>query len=100
MRRAQAQDVTFLQGWFNQTVTNYRSPRPIDVLRLDGDWYESTMTCLLALFEQVRAGGLIIVDDYYVREGCTRAVHDFVSQKALNVKVRGLGKVCYFYKET
>lgn len=33
-----------VKGWFNRTLPNEPIPEPIAVLRLDGDWYESTMT--------------------------------------------------------
>lgn len=51
----------------------------IALLRLDGDWYDSTMTCLMHLFPLVTTGGLVIIDDYGVWEGCTRAVHRYLA---------------------
>ncbi|MEO8414423.1 MAG: TylF/MycF/NovP-related O-methyltransferase [Ginsengibacter sp.] len=51
----------------------------IAVLRLDGDWYESTMSCLKFLFPKVVPGGMIIIDDCHIWEGCTKAVHDYLS---------------------
>jgi len=66
------------KGLFSETMRRLDSPA-IAVLRLDGDWYESTMTCLAALWDKVLPHGLVILDDYYVWDGCSRAVHDFLS---------------------
>jgi O-methyltransferase len=99
MRRAGCNDVSFHEGWFDVTLKDYKAPRTIDVLRLDGDWYESTMTCLTSLFDQVTPGGIIILDDYHVWDGCSRALHDFLSRRAATERIMNLGKVCFLYKK-
>jgi len=43
---------------------------------MDGDMYESTMDQLFNLYAKVSLGGVIIVDDYNVRE-CNKAINDF-----------------------
>jgi hypothetical protein len=60
-------NVTLIKGFFHNTLIpeNIDNIGEIAVLRLDGDWYESTMTCLKHLFPKVVKGGLIILDDYY-----------------------------------
>ena len=68
------------QGYFEKTMPGLAIP-PIAVLRLDGDWYDSTMTCLTHLWDAVVPGGLILVDDYHTWDGCSRAVHDFLSDR-------------------
>jgi O-methyltransferase len=98
MSRSGCERVIFLKGWFDETLPTYRSPVGIDVLRLDGDWYESTMTCLDALFDQVRPGGIIILDDYHQWDGCSRALHDFLSRRSAPERIHSLGRVCYLYK--
>jgi O-methyltransferase len=69
-----------VKGWFEKTLPGFRPSEPIALLRLDGDWYDSTMCCLEHLFPHVRRGGVIIIDDYFQWDGCTRAVHDFLSR--------------------
>jgi O-methyltransferase len=66
------------RGWFEHTVPKLASPR-IGILRLDGDWYESITTCLTHLFPKVSEGGLVVLDDYYTWDGCSKAVHDYLS---------------------
>ena len=75
------QDLHIHKGWFAETLPNFPRDCAIAVLRLDGDWYESTMTCLENLYDQVLPGGIIIIDDYQDWDGCTRAVHDFLSAR-------------------
>jgi O-methyltransferase len=78
------------KGWFDDTVPQYAAERPtIAVLRLDGDLYESTMVCLTNLFPLVEPGGLVLIDDYGGQwDGCTRAVHDYLSREARTEGIR------------
>jgi O-methyltransferase len=67
------------KGWFNETLPNFKNQK-IGILRLDGDWYASILDCLENLFPQVLAGGIILLDDYYTWDGCSKAVHDYLSK--------------------
>jgi O-methyltransferase len=80
MKLSRATAYSLLKGWFNETVPAFNPPCPIAVLRLDGDWYESTRVCLEALFPRMAAGGIVIIDDYYTWSGCARAVNEFVAR--------------------
>jgi O-methyltransferase len=69
------------KGWFQETLPRYAAEDPrIAVLRLDCDWFDSTIVCLRTLFPHVLPGGLVIIDDYGTWDGCTRAVHQFLSE--------------------
>jgi O-methyltransferase len=72
--------VFYVKGWFNKTLNTENFNDNIALLRLDADWYESTMSCLEFFFPKVVSGGLIIIDDYHMWEGCSKAVHDYLSQ--------------------
>jgi hypothetical protein len=80
MRSSAAADYHIIQGWFEDTLSTFASTEPIALLRLDGDWYDSTYECLRRLAHQVHQHGQIIVDDYHTWTGCARAVHDFLSE--------------------
>jgi O-methyltransferase len=70
------------QGWFQDllpTVVQSGQLRTLAVLRLDGDWYESTRTCLVHLYPLVQPGGFVIIDDYGFFEGCRRAVDEYLA---------------------
>jgi O-methyltransferase len=87
-----------IKGWFNDTLPSLELNDSIALLRLDGDWYESTMACLDALFDKVAVGGLIIIDDYYTWDGCSRAVHDFLSNRSAVERIQDHGGVCFIEK--
>jgi O-methyltransferase len=71
------------EGWFNDTLPTFDKNEKIAILRLDADWYKSTKECLENLYDNVIIGGIIIIDDYCVWDGCTKAVHDFLSNRKL-----------------
>ena len=69
-------------GWFQDTVAPAApSIGEIALLRLDGDLYASTRTCLEALYGQVARGGIVVVDDYGAYAGCRRAVDEFLAER-------------------
>lgn len=93
-------NVEVYKGWFKETLPNFRPAYPIAILRLDGDWYESTMTCLLYLYDRVMSGGLIIIDDYDDWVGCRKALHDFLSAAEAPERIqRSPRGVVYLIKE-
>ena len=75
-----------VRGWFNETLHTV-DPGPISILRLDADWYDSTMTCLNEFYPKVNGGGLILIDDYNFWEGCSKAVHDYLSAHKLSDRI-------------
>lgn len=99
MAMSRAERVTFKKGWFNQTLPGFTPDQEIAVLRLDGDWYDSTMECLEALYHRVVPGGMVILDDYYMWDGCARAVHDFLSAHKLADRIsQTRAGVCYIVR--
>lgn len=92
-------DYKITKGWFNESLPQFDKNNSIAILRLDGDWYESTMQCLENLYDLVVPGGIIIIDDYYYWEGCTRAVHDYMSKNQLTDKIsQWENDICYIIK--
>lgn len=76
-----------VKGWFQQTLPVAEFSDEIAVLRLDADWYDSTYECLKNLYPRVAVGGIIILDDYYTWDGCSRAVHDYLSGNSLPSRI-------------
>src|SRR5262249_33598339 len=56
-------------------------PRPIALLRLDTDWYQSTRCELEQLFDHLQPGGILIVDDYGYWQGSRRACDEFFARR-------------------
>ncbi len=73
-------NANILKGWFEQTLPHAKFQQGIALLRMDGDWYDSTICILNHLFPQVNPGGCVVIDDYHCWEGCSKAVHDYLSR--------------------
>ena len=95
-----AEHVRVVKGFFEDTLPAL-DPPAIQILRLDADWYDSTMDCLRAFWDYVVPGGVVIIDDYYAWDGCARAVHDFLSDRQAIERLRQgrLGGVAFIAKE-
>jgi hypothetical protein len=80
-----SRDSVFLvEGWFQDTLPVHRDRiGQIALLRIDGDWYESTLCCLQNLYDLVSPGGWVIIDDYGVCFGCKKAVHEFLDGRGM-----------------
>lgn len=87
------QDYFIRKGWFEQSASKLAAEleqKKIAILRLDGDWYDSTMVCLKELEPLVSEEGTIGIDDYYAWDGCARAVHDYIVQHDLAYRIKSL----------
>lgn len=62
-------------------------PEKIALLRLDTDWYDSTLTELMALWDRLEIGAPCIIDDYGHWAGCKAAVHEFFSARSCDHEV-------------
>lgn len=69
-----------VRGWFENTVQHF--DKPISILRLDGDLYNSTYVCLKYLYPKVIKGGLVIIDDWAL-PGCQQAVVDYFIENGI-----------------
>lgn len=95
MRMSGARQTKLLKGWFRDTLPGFRPPASIALLRLDGDWYDSTLLSLNSLYPDVAEQGLIIVDDYATWDGCARAVHEFLARSSSARRIQRFeGDVC------
>ncbi|MGV8813815.1 MAG: TylF/MycF/NovP-related O-methyltransferase [Gelidibacter sp.] len=69
--------ISFIQGKVEETIPQ-TIPEKIAILRLDTDWYESTMHEMVHLFPKLVRGGVIIIDDYGHWQGCKKAVDEYL----------------------
>lgn len=75
------------KGWFQDTIpAASREIGQIAVLRLDGDFYESTKVCLEYLYDLVPPGGIVIFDDYDRWQGCRIAVDEFMQRRGISAQ--------------
>jgi O-methyltransferase len=98
MKHSGHKDISIYKGWFEQTLGSFDG-KEIAILRLDGDWYDATMTCMSQLFPRVARGGIVILDDYYQWDGCSRAVHDYFSREGSVSRIFQWNHVAYIEKK-
>ncbi|MCS3940532.1 asparagine synthase (glutamine-hydrolyzing) [Salinibacter ruber] len=71
------ENVSLIEGRFESTID---LDGPVAFAHIDGDWYESVMTCLTQITPHLIVGGVLVVDDYYHWSGCQRAVDEYFDQ--------------------
>jgi hypothetical protein len=93
--------VSFLKGWFKDTLPEAPIER-LSIMRLDGDYYESTWDALTSLYDRLSVGGYVIVDDYGEDSWtyCRKAVDDFRESRGISDPLVRVDKPCSFWKKT
>ncbi|MDE8343837.1 MAG: macrocin O-methyltransferase [Acidocella sp.] len=92
--------VRFLQGWFKDSLP----VAPIEtlaIMRLDGDYYESTMDGLTNLYDKLAVGGFAIIDDYGedMWTYCRQAVEDFRRERGIDDPIIQVDSKCSFWRK-
>jgi len=99
MSLAGIMDARLVKGWFEDTLPRATFPNGIAILRMDADWYKSTSQILKSLFPFINENGLIIIDDYFAWDGCSRAVHDYLSENTRPERIDSCSGVCFIRKK-
>ena len=93
-------NVVIKKGWFQDVLPEARSEiGPISILRLDGDWYESTKCCLVNLYDNVIRGGYIVIDDYGHWSGCKKSVDDFLAERKIKTSLIKIDYAGVYFKK-
>lgn len=74
-----AERTHFVMGRVEETIPE-NAPAEIALLRLDTDWYESTLHELEHLYPRVVPGGIVIIDDYGYWRGARQATDEFLAR--------------------
>ena len=92
--------IKLIKGWFQDTIPEFKFNENIAVLRLDGDWYESTRIPLENFYQNISTGGVVIIDDYATCYGSKKAVDEFISNINYKPKLKPDGRGgAWFIKE-
>ena len=78
-----------VKGDITKTIPDYVRKHPelrISLLNLDTDIYEPAVTVLEHLYPKIVKGGILILDDYGVFPGETKAVDEFFEKKDIEIK--------------
>jgi hypothetical protein len=81
--------IELIKGDITKTVPKYVKGHPnlqISLLNLDTDIYEPSVTILNYLYPKIVKGGILILDDYGVFPGETKAVDEFFKNKKIEIK--------------
>lgn len=78
-----AQDLVHLVKGPVETTLPSAAPQTIAMLRLDTDWYASTLHELEHLYPRVSSGGVIAIDDYGHWQGARQAVDEYLVKKRI-----------------
>lgn len=91
--------VRFLKGWFKDTLPRAPIER-LAVMRLDGDYYESTHDALVNLYPRLTPGGFLIVDDYGEESWtyCRKAVDEFRAAHGITAPMVKVDSRCWFWR--
>lgn len=91
--------VRFLKGWFKHTLPSAPIER-LAVMRLDGDYYDSTMDALNNLYHKLSVGGFAIIDDYGedAWTNCRQAVDTFRLENGIGDPLIRVDSKCYYWQ--
>ena len=91
--------VRFLKGWFKDTLPTAPVEK-LSIMRLDGDFYESTMDALVNLYHKLSVGGYAIIDDYGEDSWtyCRKAVDDFRGSHGIEEPMIEVDSSCYYWQ--
>jgi Macrocin-O-methyltransferase (TylF) len=74
------ENLIFVKGMVQETLPQNR-PNAVSLLRLDTDWYESTVCELQNLYPVLSNSGVLIVDDYGHLRGQRKAVDEYFAAR-------------------
>jgi hypothetical protein len=92
-------NVTLVKGWFNETLPGFLKDHPGDVsfLHVDCDLYSSTVTILDCLKPRIKAGCVIVFDEYFNypgwKEGEYKAFQEFIAAEKWGYEYLGYNRL-------
>ena len=96
LKKKKFKNVNLIKGNIIQTLPKFLNKKKIKIslLHLDLDLFEPTIFALEKLYNKVKKGGIILLDDYKIASGVTKAVNKFKKEK--KIKVKKIGNLYYF----
>jgi len=92
--------VKFLPGWFKNTLPTAPIEK-LSLLRLDGDYYSSTMDALENLYPKLSPGGFCIIDDYGETSwtACAQACQDYAEKIQTDIAITPVDSKCIYWRK-
>ncbi len=76
--------IKIVKGKVEETIPR-TMPEEIALLRLDTDWYESTLHEFIHLYPRLVSGGVLIIDDYAEWQGSRKATDEYFSEHGVSM---------------
>lgn len=77
-----AENIIYIKGNVEETIPT-QTPSAISLLRLDTDWYASTMHELKHLYPLLSQKSILIIDDYGSWQGAKKATDEYFADKGV-----------------
>ena len=74
--------IHFVKGLVENTIPE-KAPEAIALLRLDTDWYQSTIHELINLYPRLSPKGVVLIDDYGHFKGAREAVDEYCQKNKI-----------------
>ena len=91
--------IELIQGDIVKTIPKYIEENPkmkISFLNLDTDIYEPAVVILENLYPKIVKGGILVLDDYGVFPGETKAVDEYFAKKNIKIKKFAYSKTPHY----
>ena len=85
--------LSFVEGPVEETIPE-TVPDKIALLRLDTDWYESTLHELRHLYPLLSEGGVLIIDDYGHWKGAREATDQYLREESPKILLNRIDMTC------
>ena len=92
------ESINLMPGWFSETLPKMKETiKNIALLRIDADFYQSTMDVLTHLYPKLSENGICIIDDYGGFSDCQRAVDEYRQQHQITEPLESVDGTCYYW---
>lgn len=98
-RKKLSEKIELVEGDITSTIPKYVKNNPnlkISFLNLDTDIYEPAVTILEYLYPRIVKGGVLVLDDYGVFPGETKAVNEYFGKKDIKINKFSFSKTPHY----
>ena len=85
-----AENIVFIQGYVEDTIPEH-IPCQIALLRLDTDFYDSTIHEFQHLYPRLSTGGVLLIDDYPTEAGAKVATDEYFAESGEKMLLNRIG---------